>query len=67
MGKKVSDKELVKWSGILGIEKMVSLYIDDEIYLTPKQLDKLNELKNNKKPKRIMVDEFLTEEEKNIK
>ena len=43
---KVSDKEIEKWSRILGANKLIYLYIDDRIALTSKQLDKLIEIKN---------------------
>ena len=37
-GKKVSDKELMKWVGILGINYMVQLFVEGKIYLTDDQL-----------------------------
>ena len=37
-GKKVSDKELLKWAGILGINYMVQLFVEGKICLTNEQL-----------------------------
>ena len=40
-GKKVSDKELLKWTGILGINYMVQLFVEGKICLTNEQLKML--------------------------
>lgn len=44
--KKLTDKEIVKWTKILGCDEFIRLYIDDKITLTSKQLDKVINLKN---------------------
>lgn len=44
---KVSNKELYKWTRILGARKMIDLYVDGKIYLSSEQLDIVIELKNN--------------------
>lgn len=38
---KLSDKELKKWIGILGVEKIKWLYIESKIQLTSEQLDEI--------------------------
>jgi len=35
---KLTDKELIKWIGILGVEKILVLHIDEKIKLSKKQL-----------------------------
>ena len=37
-GKKVTDKELMKWVGIIGVNYMVQLFIEGKIYLTDEQV-----------------------------
>lgn len=44
--KKVSDKELLKWIDILGVNTMLNLYIESKIRLTSKQIDMLIAIKN---------------------
>lgn len=46
---RLSDKELIKWVGILGAEKIQWLYVESKIYLTQEQLDKVIELKKEGK------------------
>ena len=36
---KVSDKELAKWTNILGPEKIIDLFIKNKIHLSSEQLD----------------------------
>lgn len=45
----LSDRELIKWVGILGAEKIKWLYIKDDIRLTSEQLDKVLELQEQSK------------------
>ena len=40
----LSDKELIKWTSILGSYRMKELYFMNEIILTKKQVDKLIEI-----------------------
>lgn len=40
----LSDKELIKWSKILGIYKIKELYIYSKITLTGEQVDLLNKI-----------------------
>ena len=47
--KRLSDKELLKWIDILGVNQMLNLYIDDRIKLSSKQLDMLIAIKNGGK------------------
>lgn len=58
-GTKVTDREVTKWTGILGAEKMVSLFMEDKISLTPEQVEKVIEIKNTKPAPRQHTDEFL--------
>ena len=44
---KVSNKELYKWTRILGARKMIDLYVDGKIYLSSEQLDMVINIKNN--------------------
>ena len=48
MGKlpRVSDKEIDKWTKILGVNRFIYLYIDGRIFLTSKQLDRVIAIKN---------------------
>ena len=46
---KVSDKELIKWVGILGTKQIQWLYVESKIYLTQQQLDKVIEMKKEGK------------------
>lgn len=48
----LSDKELVKWVGILGAEKIKWLWIKDDIRLSSEQLDKVLELQEKEKNKK---------------
>lgn len=43
---KVTDEELMKWTGIIGVEWMLGLYIHEKISLTSKQVDSLLKEKN---------------------
>lgn len=40
----ISDKELIKWTSILGSYRMKELYFMNKISLTKEQLDKLIEI-----------------------
>lgn len=40
----ISDKELIKWTSILGSYRMKELYLMNKISLTKEQLDKLIEI-----------------------
>lgn len=40
----ISDKELIKWTNILGTYRMKELYFMGKINLTKEQVDKLSEL-----------------------
>lgn len=42
----VSDRELVKWTKILGADQMIYLYIKNKIRLTSQQLDKVIAIKD---------------------
>lgn len=57
-GTKVTDRELVKWTGILGAEKIILLFTEDRISLLPEQLEKVIEIKNRKPAPRQGTDEF---------
>lgn len=57
-GTKVTDKEIVKWSGILGADKLILLFTEDKISLTPEQLEKVIEIKNGKSCVRKCTDEI---------
>lgn len=46
---RLSDKELIKWVGILGAERIQWLYVESKIYLTQQQLDKVIEMKKEDK------------------
>ena len=46
---RVSDRELKKWLGILGVQQIKKLYIDSKIYLTSKQVDYVIEYENAKR------------------
>lgn len=50
---KLTEKELTKWLGILGAEKIKWLYIESKINLTQKQLDFIIEKSKSEKDKRI--------------
>lgn len=43
---KVDDKELEKWTKILGAKEMIWLYVENKIVLTAKQLDMVIKIKN---------------------
>lgn len=45
-GVRVSDRELRKWGKILGVKKIILLYMEDKIELTPEQLDDIIKMKN---------------------
>ena len=45
-GTKVTDREVVKWANILSPEKIILLFTEDRISLTPEQLDKVIEMRN---------------------
>lgn len=47
---KLNDRELNKWIGILGVEKIKWLYMESKIHLTSAQLDTVIAMKseNNK-------------------
>lgn len=57
-GTKVTDREVTKWTKILGAEKMVSLYMEDKISLAPEQLERIIEMKNSKVFERQGTDEI---------
>lgn len=44
----ITDKELSKWTKILGADKIIDLYIHNKIFLNSKQLDKTINIKNKK-------------------
>lgn len=46
MNKRLTDKELMKFSKILGAKEIIALYIGDKIVLTAKQLDRMIALKS---------------------
>ena len=46
MSKRLTDKELAKFTSIIGARGIISLYIEDRINLTSKQLDKMIAIKN---------------------
>lgn len=49
---KLNDRELNKWIGILGVEKIKWLYMESKIHLTSAQLDTVIAMKSeNKKGK----------------
>ena len=45
-GTKVTDREVVKWANILSPEKIILLFTEDRISLTPEQLEKVIEMRN---------------------
>lgn len=48
-GIRVSNRELKRWCDILGVKKIILLYIEDKIELTPEQLDGVIKIKNRRK------------------
>ena len=60
----ISDKELIKWTSILGSYRMKELYFMSKISLTKEQLDKLIEIgriENGKEVKKFIneVDNYI--------
>lgn len=49
----LSDKELIKWTSILGSYRMKELYFMNKILLTKEQLDKLIEIGRYENEKEI--------------
>ncbi len=49
----LSDKELIKWTSILGSYRMKELYFMNKIILTKEQLDKLIEIGRCENEKKI--------------
>lgn len=48
-GIRVSNRELRKWCKILGVKKIILLYIEDKLELTQEQLDEIIKIKNRGK------------------
>lgn len=48
-GIRISNRELRKWCKILGVKKIILLYIEDKIELTQEQLDDVIKIKNRRK------------------
>lgn len=46
---KLNDRELNKWIGILGVEKIKWLYMESKIHLTSAQLDTIIAMKSEDK------------------
>ena len=61
----LSDKELIKWTSILGSYRMKELYFMNKISLTKDQLDKLIEIGRIEDEKEI--EKFVSEYDKYIK
>lgn len=61
----ISDKELIKWTSILGSYRMKELYFMNKILLTKEQLDKLIEIGREEIGK--ANEEFINEYSKYIK
>lgn len=61
----VSDKELIKWTHILGAYRMKELYFMDKINLSKEQLDIVIEI--GRKESENEIKEFINEYDKYIK
>lgn len=46
---RLNDRELMKWVGILGVEKIKWLYMESKIHLTSAQLDTIIAMKSEDK------------------
>ena len=64
---RLSDRELNKWIGILGVEKIKMLYVESKIYLTPSQLDGVIVNKSEeRKPTKVVEAPIKIEEKREI-